>query len=297
MNQVKIMNMKNNSYSFYGTLLLAGTVTLLAACSKPSIDNKGITETNLDASFTITPVAGSANKFIVAASDSSYILSKWDISDGAGPTIGRHSQQIFLPDAGTYPITHYAYGKGGVSFSASKDIVVATSDPAAGNLVQGGKFETPDDDAKWTRFTISAPAVTWTMANGKLTAAGGGWGHSGIYQAIQVQANKDYRFGMLVSGSGATDTWFEVYFGTTQPAQNTDYSNGGIQIAMNTWAGCGGSAFNGNINTIGCDGALKDKNGVIRFAQSGTIYLVIKTGGSNLGTSGISIDNVELRGL
>lgn len=288
--------MKRQSYNFYTFLLVAG-VGLFGGCSKPSVNDHGITESNLVADFTITPVAGSANKFMVTAKDSSYILSKWDISDGAGAVIGKHSQQIFLPDAGTYTITHTAVGKGGASFTKSETLNVPTSDPAAGNLLQGGKFETPDDDAKWTRLNISAPFVTWTMANGKLTAMGGSWGHSGIYQAVQVEANKDYRFGMLVSGSGATDTWFEVYFGSVAPTAGSDYSNGGIRIAMNTWAGCGGAAFNGNINKIGCDGALVGKDGVVRFATAGTIYIVIKTGGANLGTSGISVDNIELRGI
>ena len=101
---------------------------------------------------------------------------------------------------------------------------------------------------------------------------------------------------MDVSGSGASETWFEVYFGTATPVATKDYTSGGIQIALNTWAGCGNAAFNGNIATICCEGALVGKNGEITFTQSGTIYLFIKTGGANLGTSGISIDNIELRG-
>lgn len=275
----------------YSTIL----ITAIAGCSKPGVDDHGIDETNLDATFTLTAV--NANKWMAKANDSSYILSKWDIGDGGGAVIDNHSKEIFLPDAGTYTVTHYAVGRGGAQFSESETVNVATSDPVAGNLVQGGKFESAADDAMWTRHTISAPAVTWTVTNGKMTAAGGSWGHSAIYQAIPVQANKDYRFSMLVSGSGASDTWFEVYFGTVAPTPGADYSSGGIQIALNTWAGCGNSAFNGNINVIGCEGALKGKNGVVRFATAGTIYLFIKTGGNNLGASGITIDNVELRGI
>jgi hypothetical protein len=270
---------------------------MIAGCSKPKVEDHGITESNLNAEFTITSVSGSANKFVVAASDSSYIFSKWDLDNGAGPAAGKHSQEIFLPDAGTYKITHYAVGKGGVSFNASKTVTIATSDPNSGNLVQGGKFESAADEAKWTRLNISAPYVQWTRANGKMTATGGSWGHSAIYQTIQVQANKDYRFDMIVSGSGATDTWFEVYFGTTAPVQDKDYTSGDKQLGLSTWDGCGGSVFSGSLATIGCVGPLAGKNGKIRFTQAGTIYLVIKTGGANLGTSGISIDNVELRGI
>ena len=130
-----------------------------------------------------------------------------------------------------------------------------------------------------------------------MTATGGSWGHSAIYQAIQVQANKDYRFNMIVSGSGATDTWFEVYFGTAAPVQGNDYTSGGKQIGLSTWDGCGGAPFSGSLATIGCVGPLAGMNGKVRFTQAGTIYLVIKTGGANLGTSGITIDNVEFRGI
>ena len=289
--------MKNIFRGLIHTCLIVAAAGVFHACKKEKVEDRGLTETTLDASFTLTAVGGSANSYIARVNDSSYIASKWDMGDGNGASVGRSTQEIFLPDAGTYTITHYAIGKGGTSFSSSQTITVATSDPAKGNLVQGGKFETAADDAKWSRLTISAPAVTWTMTGGKMVAAGGNWGHSAIYQPIQVEANKEYRFRMQVSGSGATDTWFEVYFGTQVPVQNSDYSSGGTYIGLNTWGGCGNTAFNGNIATIGCSGSLVGQNGVVKFSQGGTVYLLIKTGGANLGTSGISIDNVELRGL
>jgi hypothetical protein len=236
------------------------------------------------------------NTFLAQVKDSSYIMSKWDLGTGTH-VVGKATQEVFLPDAGEYTIVHYAIGKGGATFSSSQKVTIATSDPARGNLIKGGKFETAADEAFWTKFAISAPAIAWTRANGKMTATGGNWGHSAIYQAVQVEANKDYRFAMTVSGSGATDVWFEVYFGTAVPTPGADYTNGGIRIALNTWAGCGKTTFSGNIATIGCDGSLVGQNGKVRFSQAGTIYVLIKTGGADLGTAGISIDNVELRGL
>ncbi|HEY0678370.1 MAG TPA: hypothetical protein VGD17_08785 [Chitinophagaceae bacterium] len=288
--------MINISKGLFRFLIVTATIGAFASCKKEEVVNRGLTESNLDATFTLTPVAGKTNTYIAQVKDSSYILSKWDLGNGS-IVIGKATQEVFLPDAGVYTITHYAVGKGGATFTSSQTVTIATSDPARGNLVKGGKFETAADEANWSRITIADPAVTWTRANGKMTAAGGGWGHSAIYQAIQVEANKDYRFAMSVSGSGATDTWFEVYFGTATPANNSDYSSGGIAIALNTWAGCGNTTFSGNIATIGCSGALVGKNGLIRFAQGGTVYLLIKTGGANLGTTGITIDNVELRGI
>jgi hypothetical protein len=277
-------------------LFVAATISAFTACKKEEVTDRGLTESNLDASFTMTPVAGKMNTYFVQAKDSSYIMSKWDFGTG-NAVVGKASQEVFFPDAGVYSITHYAIGKGGATFTSNQTVTIATSDPAKGNLVKGGKFETAADEAFWSKITISDPAITWTRINGKMVAAGGGWGHSAIYQAIQVEANKDYRFAMQVSGSGATETWFEVYFGTAAPVNGSDYSSGGIAIALNTWAGCGNTTFNDNIAKIGCAGALVGKNGTIRFAQAGTVYLLIKTGGANLGTSGISIDNVELRGV
>lgn len=285
--------MKHISAKF---LIAAAALVLVASCKKAKVEDRGLTESNLDASFTLTPVAGKINTFIAQVKDSSYIAHKWDLGNGS-PAMGKATQEVFLPDAGDYNIIHYAIGRGGATFSSTQKVTIATSDPAKGNLVKGGKFETAADEAFWSKITISDPAITWTRANGKMTAAGGNWGHSAIYQAVTVEANKDYRFGMTVSGSGATDTWFEVYFGTAVPANGSDYTSGGIRIALNTWAGCGNNTFSGNIATIGCDGALVGKNGVVRFPTAGTYYLLIKTGGANLGTAGISIDNVELRGL
>jgi hypothetical protein len=283
--------MKKN---FLNYIILVGISGLFSGCEKKEFTARPLSESSLEAGFTLTTV--NANNYIAQVKDSSYILSKWDFGTGSGVAVGKATERVFFPDAGSYTITHYAVGKGGSSFSSNQVVNVASSDPARGNLVQGGKFETAADEAKWTPITISA-GVSWARNAGKMVATGGGFGHAAIYQAITVEANKDYKFGMTVSGSGATDTWFEVYFGTVAPVAGADYTNGGIRIALNTWAGCGNSAFNGNIATIGCDGALVGKNGVVRFTTAGTIYLLIKTGGGNLGTTGISVDNVELRGL
>lgn len=64
----------------------------------------------------------------------------------------------------------------------------------------------------------------------KALAKGGNWGHISIYQAIPIEANQAYTFPALVAGSGATETWLEVYFGTSAPIQSTDYTTGGNQF-------------------------------------------------------------------
>jgi len=214
----------------------------------------------------------------------------WDFGDGS-PVSREKSPSHFYEEGGTYTVTLTVTGRDGSTIVKSQEITVT----APVNYVLGGKFETADDEAKWTKFAINTNNnITWARTNGKMVATGGNGGHAGIYQAIQVEANTKYQFSMLVSGSGATNTWFEIFFGSVQPVAGSDYSNGGNVIGLNTWGGCGNSPFNGNIAAIGCSGSLQGKNGEITFSQSGTVYLVIKTGGDNLGTGGIAIDNVTL---
>jgi hypothetical protein len=272
------------------------SVIFVGSCKKENVGEGNGLKTDLQASFTIAPVEGRLNTYLVKNTTDGTLATKWDFDKETGFSMGKMTDTIFYPDAGTYSVNMQAMGKGGLFYdAAAQPVTVATSDPVAGNLVQGGKFNA-GDEAKWTTHPISV-GVNIAMENSKMVATGGSWGHAAFYQAIQVQANKKYKFSMIVSGSGATDTWFEVYFGTAAPVANSDYKSGGIQIALNTWDGCGNTTFNGNLADIGCAGSLVGKKGEITFSQTGTIYLFIKTGGANLGTSGISIDNVELRGM
>ncbi len=160
------------------------------------------------------------------------------------------------------------------------------------NLVQGGKFDA-GDESKWTVLNISS-GVTVSFTDGKALWKGGSWGHAGIYQAIEVEANKKYQVNMNVSGSGVSDTWFEIYVGKEVPQQGQDYKDGGMRLAVNTWNGCGKTPFDGPLTEISCGG---NGGGVVEFSTAGTVYLVIRSGGADLGTAGISADNVEFRPL
>jgi hypothetical protein len=172
-------------------------------------------------------------------------------------------------------------------------IKVTTSETAP-NLVQGGKFDA-GDESKWTVLTIwtPTPGVTFSFKDGKAVWKGGNWGHMGIYQAIQVEANKKYQVNMTISGSGAFDSWFQVYVGKTVPQQGQEYTEGGSILGLNTWNGCGKTAFSGPLTSLSCDG----RGGVVEFPTAGTVYLVIRGGGTDLGTTGISVDNVEMTPL
>ena len=277
-------------------MYLASSVVLLSlgSCQK-DFRNNGL-ETALTPAFTIEPVTGRNNTYVVKNTTSGAMNTRFDFDKGSGYALSRSVDTVFYPDAGTYSVKMQVMGKGGIYYdAAAQTVTVATSDPAAGNLVQGGKMSA-EDASKWTIHPISA-GVSMQLKDGKMWATGGGWGHAGFWQKLDIVSGKKYRFGMIVAGSGATDTWAEVYFGNSAPVAGSDYSSGGNMIGMNTWAGCGGTAFTGNIAVIGCSGTLVGKNGEVTFPNSGSIYLLIKAGGGSMGTSGISFDNIELRGI
>jgi len=275
------------------TLCLSAVLTLTGCLPEDVGLGNGLSDTSLDASFTIVPDANSPNRFTLKASNTDYIMSKWELGDGSPAFIGKMEQEVFLPDAGTYTITHYAVGKGGFMATASQELTVETSDPNAGNIVLGGRLDSDEDIAQWTILQISPSGTSWTFADGKATVTGGGWNQQGFYQAIEVIKDKTYTIDMVVSStSGVVNTWFEVFCSTTPPVQDNDYSADGIKRSVNTWAGCGTEPFAGKISVVGCG----DNTGTFTAPVDGTMYLVIKCGGEDL-KDGISVDNIEVRGM
>lgn len=292
------MNTNVNLHKIIKTSLVVLVVSFLS-CQPDEIDEgNGILQSNtMDASFTITAVEGKNNTYLFTANNN-YATSQWNVDDGSGFSIGKNTKEVFFPDAGTYKIEHKVTGIGGAFEVDSKDLVIDKSDPLAGNIVAGGKFETSQDISNWSIVNISASGTEWTFADGKATVKGGNWNQKGLYQEVDVIEGVTYKIDMLASStSGVSDTWFEVFASATKPVDGSDYSAGGKLITINTWAGCGSSPFSGKLSEVGCDlGALTNPNEPGKFVAQATetIYLVIKSGGGDL-KDGISIDNIEMR--
>ena len=271
----------------------------LNACQPETFgDGNGLSDPNADATFTVTPVEGSANKFMIKANATNLTANRWDFGDGGPEFAGSDAEELFLPDADTYTITHKAIGRGGIVTVSTQQIVIPTSDPIAGNLVKGGKLRTADEFAQWTVLNISAndASLTFTPSTptlqGHVTFTATNYQQKAIYQAIDVVANRKYKIDMRVFGAAAFNTWFEVYASKTAPVQGQDYAADGKRIGLSTWDGCATSAFDNKLSVIKCVGS----GNVVQFAESGTIYLLIKCGGENVGIPGISATNIEFRG-
>jgi hypothetical protein len=291
----------------FRTISLLFVITLLSvftSCQTESVgDGNGLNDPSaISPAFTITPDTSDPNKFSLSA-EKSGLASRWEISDGRQAFIGKSNETISLPDAGTYTIKHIAIGIGGKEYVETKEIVVATSDPNAGNLIKGGKFANASDYAKWSRLIFldgsgnPVQNARWTFAPGSATINSSGWEQQGLYQAINVVKDKKYQIQMNISGAGgAVNTWFEVYADKTVPVikkSGDDYSFGGAKLKVTTWCDGLKKPFNGKFTDIDCDTKVK---GLVSFPETGVIYLVIRSGGENAGPSGITIKNVEFRG-
>ena len=150
------------------------------------------------------------------------------------------------------------------------------------------------DNSKWINLKINNNENVKFTVNPDgtiLASSSAGGGHAGVYQPIEVRANKHYKIDMQVKGSGATNTWFEVYVSKTAPTQGSDYTADGTRIGLNTWAGCGKTSFDGLLSAIKCSGS----GNVVSFDTAGTVYVLIKSGGDNLGTTGITMSNIDFR--
>jgi hypothetical protein len=193
---------------------------------------------------------------------------------------------------GVYKVEHRVVGRvGGTNFVSEQSFTVTIpAEPEAENgpnLIASPNFEDPTD---WTVLRINSSGASWSFASGAATISGT-TGHQAIYQAITVEAGREYEFDMNVSGAGSSNTWFEVYVSATAPTPNSDYNAGGKRIQLNTWAGCATTAFDGLLSEEQC-GEADVLGNTITFAQSGTVYFLIKCGSGDGNINSITVKDV-----
>ncbi|MEY2925217.1 MAG: hypothetical protein RLZZ337_1767 [Bacteroidota bacterium] len=276
--------MKNIKFTY---LLIFSVLLLVNACSS-SEEDVTPAPTSDNAKFSYTIDSENPNKIVFKGEPNVETwYTHWNFGDNTSAE-GLEAEKIFYVK-GDYKVKFKIFTEGG-SAETIQTISIA-NDLGGSNLVQNGEF---DDQSFWTVLPISG-GVDVAFKSGAATWTGGSWGQAGIYQEIDVEANTTYQIQMDVSGSGMTDCWFEVYVGTATPSEGADYTDGGIRLGLNTWDGCGSEPFNGPLTSISCSNGGGD--GTFEFPNDTKAYLVIRTGGANLGTEGVTVDNITVRSL
>ncbi|HTI08618.1 MAG TPA: PKD domain-containing protein [Puia sp.] len=269
-------------------LMLA--VCLMTACSP---DKKSVSLGSLpDASFTVSPLTGAVNTYVLTSTSTGVFSWSWDPGDGTGSKPGGQTDTVYYAKKGSYKAILLVLNKAGYD-TISQVVTVPNDDPGI-NILQGSAMDAASQQY-WTVLNTGGPQTSFTFGAQGVNLSNTGNTNGAIYQAVQVKAGVQYTFSANMQGAGATNSWIEVYLGTSAPVQGNDYSDNKIN-SLNTWSGCGGSAFNGNVSDIGCSGTLVGAGGKIKFAANGTVYVLLKAGssGGTLGTGGITVSNIML---
>jgi hypothetical protein len=173
-------------------------------------------------------------------------------------------------------------------------LVLTSTFGYAQNLITNG---TLDDASGWTvrnQYGTDSTNGSVTFANGsvninKIDASDDGWIQMGIYSSVTLTAGW-YQFDMDMTFDGINSIWGEVYIGSVEPVQNSEYS-GDKQVikAYNAWD-CA-QAYSGKAVSFGCD----DTNpGKFEITADATYYILFRSGGAQFGASGVSLDNFTL---
>ena len=219
----------------------------------------------------------------------------WDFGDASAASTEVSPSHEYA--AGTYTVKLTATNAGGDNTHSEE--VTVTSSGGVEVVVDGDMSNA--DSWTYTALNLTVP-TTFTFENDAVTISNGNEVNQSnglIYQAINVEAG-DYLFSMDVTNDGTqVQTWVQVYFGAIEPTEGNDYEDGGIMSGISSWEGnCTQANAAANIITVACEGALDEANGgngVVTFAEAGTIYLAIKAGtwDGNMTTAYV-IDNISL---
>jgi len=164
------------------------------------------------AAFTVTPVSGQVNKYLLSSTSTNTYRYDWDKATGAYVT-GKQVDTVYFPDKGSYKVRLLAYGQNGMD-TASQMVNVANDDPAAltpfkmltGNSTKKWKLA-PEAGALW--IGPSDYSATW-------------WANSLADVTTRAcQFNDEWIFtktGNVMTFDTKGDTWVDDEAGNPHPA-------------------------------------------------------------------------------
>lgn len=176
-------------YGWYPFLIVLIAGFIFTACSDSTTGTNELGP-KPKAKFTVTPVSGKTNTYLLKSTTENAFMWQWDIGDGTGWTKGSATDTAYYPRKGDYTVRLMAFAQGGTD-TTRQSINVAKDDPNGcyGNLkaltaCDSGNSKTwvlnPDAGALW----IGPPdfSATW-------------WANTaGDVQARSCQFNDEYTF-------------------------------------------------------------------------------------------------------
>ena len=133
------MKLSINKSTLYKGLVFTGSILLASACLPESDSGSMNAEEAPAGTFTITPLPGQTNTYLVQSHEPGTFPFRWDFGKTGGipnAEVGTSPDTVYYPFAGEYTITLFAANSDGAGLS-EKVIEVEESDPEAckGNLM------------------------------------------------------------------------------------------------------------------------------------------------------------------
>jgi len=193
-----------------------------------------------DAAFTVTPVTGQVNKYLLSSTSTNSFRYDWDKATGAYAE-GKQVDTVYFPDKGTYTVRLLAYGQSGMD-SASATINVANDDPAA---ITPFKILTGNSSKKW-KLAPEAGAL-WIGTSDFGTTY---WQNTiGDVTSRSCMFNDEYTFnkaGSTMVFDSKGDFYVDEEAGNPHPAGMPAvgcYANSAIPAQFQAWANNGTFTF------------------------------------------------------
>ena len=222
-----------------GKIVLMMFIVSLAMLASCEYDVKDL-QPKPQASFTVTPISGQVNKYLLTSTSTNSYRYDWDKGTGSFVT-GKQIDTVYFPDRGTYAVKLLVYGQSGMD-STSQNVVVAADDPAAitpFKILTGNSSKTwklaPEAGALW----IGPPdgSATWWQNNAADIA-----GRACLF-------NDEYTFnktGSTVVFDSKGDFYVDEEGGNPHPAGMPPvgcYANSAIPAQFQAWANNGVFTF------------------------------------------------------
>ena len=229
--------MKRINKDFIAVVMVISISSLVISC-KYDVKDLG---PKPDASFTITPVTGQVNKYVLTSTSTNSFRYDWDKADGAGYVQGKSVDTVYFADAGTYALKLLAYGQSGID-SAMQNLVVAADDPAALTPL---KMLTGNSSRKW-KLAPEAGALFIGPSDFSQT-----WWASGLADVTSRSClfNDEYTFiktGNVLEYDSKGDFYVDEEAGQPHPAGMPAvgcYPNSAIPVQFQPWANSGTFSF------------------------------------------------------
>ncbi len=139
---------KNNSITYCMLALLVSALMLSCRYDTRDLSPKP------EASFTVEPIAGQVNKFLLRSTSANAFRFDWD--KGTGVYVqGKEVDTAYFPDMGNYTVRLFVFGHSGID-SAQQVVNVAADDPAAQTPI---KILTGNDTRTWK--LAPEPGALW----------------------------------------------------------------------------------------------------------------------------------------